>query len=155
MHLPGEVGCQIEGRAVFDLGFVERAARLSCACRACRACVVRTCACSPTQGHLRSAHTAGTRARSRSYPPARESPRFGVGRRDSRDLDVRRVLELGDSGSHDQRDAREKKFAKFVYEIEVEFELKSRIAYWTERPVLRSRGYSIAIWLGSRGVDLS
>ena len=81
---------------------------------------------------MRSAHT---RARSRSYPPARESPRFGVGRRELRHLDVRRVLELGDSGSRDQRDAREKKFAKFVYEFEVEYEVKSRIAYWTERPV--------------------
>ena len=54
---------------------------------------------------MRSAHT---RARSRSYPPARKSPRFGVGRREIRHLDVRRVLELGDSGSRDQRDAREK-----------------------------------------------
>jgi len=89
------------------------------------------------------------------YPPVRKNPRFGVGRRESRHRDVSGVLAQVDSGSHDQRDAREKKFAKFLYEIEVEFGLESRIAYWTERPVLRSRGYSIAIWLGSRGVDLS
>ena len=81
---------------------------MSCACRACRACVVRACACSPTQGHC-AMHTPQARARARvlSPPVLTNRPWFGVGRRKLRHRDVSGVLAGDDFVSHDQGDARE------------------------------------------------